>query len=122
MVIEQAGPLDASRPRPGQLDEASASAPLRQDREFRRDWLARTVSVGGSMVTFVVLPVLVYRMTGSAVWTALVTAAESLPYLCFGLVAGALADRADRKRVMVGTDLASAVVLLSVPAAYLFGV
>lgn len=95
----------------------AAATRLRDDVDFRRYWIARTVSVGGSMVTYVVLPVLVYRMTGSSLWTALVTAVESLPYLCFGLFAGALADRADRKRIMVWADLASAVLLLSVPIA-----
>jgi predicted MFS family arabinose efflux permease len=98
------------------------SPALRRDTDFRRYWLARSVSIGGSMVTYVVLPVLVYRLTGSSVWTGLTAAAESLPYLCFGLVAGALADRVDRKRLMVGTDIASALLLLSVPAAYLLGV
>jgi len=80
------------------------------------------VSVGGSMVTYVVLPVLVYRMTQSSVWTAAVAAAEALPYLCFGLIAGALADRLDRKRQMVVADLLSAALLASVPIAYELGV
>jgi predicted MFS family arabinose efflux permease len=79
------------------------------------------VSLGGSLVTYVVLPVLVYRMTGSGLWTALVTAGEALPYLLFGLVAGAIADRTDRKRLMIRADLASAALLLTVPVAYLAG-
>jgi len=95
--------------------------PLRREPDFRRYWTARAVSLTGSMVTYVVLPVLVYRMTGSGLWTALVAAGEALPYLCFGLVAGALADRADRKRLMVAADLASAAVLLTVPVAYVAG-
>jgi MFS family permease len=92
------------------------------DTDFRRYWLARMVSVTGSLVTYVVLPVLVYSVTGSSLWTALVVVAEGLPYLCFGLFAGALADRLDRRRVMVTADLVNAVVLGSVPAAYAFGV
>jgi predicted MFS family arabinose efflux permease len=96
-------------------------APLRRDRDFRRYWTARTVSLAGSGVTYVVLPVLVYRMTHSGLWTGLVTATEALPYLCFGLFAGAFADRADRKRLMVSADLGSAVVLLTVPVAYFAG-
>jgi MFS family permease len=98
-----------------------AAVRLRADGDFRRYWAARTVSISGSMVTYVVLPVLVYRMTGSSLWTGLVAAAESLPYLCFGLVAGALADRVDRRRLMVGTDFTSAALLLSVPVAYALG-
>jgi MFS family permease len=101
--------------------ERPAVAPsLRHDSDFRRYWLARIVSVGGSMVTYVVLPVLVYQLTGSPVWSALVAAAEAVPYLLFGLFAGAVADRRNRRAIMIGTDIASALVLLSVPAADLF--
>jgi MFS family permease len=94
---------------------------LRADPDFRRYWLSRLVSVGGSMVTYVVLPVLVYQLTGSPLWSSLVAAAEALPYLFFGLFAGALADRLDRRRIMIGADVVSALVLLSVPVADLLG-
>jgi MFS family permease len=90
--------------------------------DFRRYWAARMVSVTGSLVTYVALPVLIYSVTGSSLWTAFVVVAEGLPYLCFGLFAGALADRLDRRRVMVTADLANGLVLGSIPAAYAFGV
>jgi MFS family permease len=80
------------------------------------------ISLLGSAVTYVALPVLLYQVTGSNLWTALVVVAESLPYLCFGLLAGALADRLDRRRLMVATDLVNAAVLASVPAAHAAGV
>ncbi|GIF67078.1 MFS transporter [Asanoa ishikariensis] len=95
---------------------------LLADIDFRRYWLSRMVSVTGSLVTYVVLPVLIYSVTRSSLWTALVVVAEGLPYLCFGLFAGALADRLDRRRVMVTADLVNAVVLGSIPVAYAFGV
>lgn len=95
--------------------------PLRRDGVFRRYWLARVISLLGSMVTWVALPVLVYQVTASSVWTALVTVAQGAPYLGVGLLAGAVADRGDRRRLMVATDLASAAVLVSVPAAYVAG-
>jgi predicted MFS family arabinose efflux permease len=91
-------------------DTVAVMIPLRRDPDFRRYWAARTVSLGGSLVTYLVLPVLVYRMTGDARWTALVTVSESLPY------------RLDRRRTMIVTDVLSAVVLASVPVAYLAGV
>jgi hypothetical protein len=75
--------------------------------DFRRYLTARLVSVGGTLVTYVVLPVLVYRVTRSSLWTAFVVVAEGLPYLCFGLFAGALADRVDRQRLMVGATPAT---------------
>lgn len=60
---------------------------LRDDPDFRRYWLARALSITGSMVTAIALPVLVYRLSGSTVLTAVVTALESAPYLLAGLFA-----------------------------------
>ena len=96
--------------------------PLRRDRDFRRYFVARIASGVGSMVTYVALPVLVYQVTGSNLWTGFVAVSEALPYLCFGLFAGAIADRVDRRRLMVGADLCSALALGSIPLAYTFGV
>ena len=100
----------------------AAVAPLRRHRDFRRFWLARQVSIAGTLVTAVALPVLVYRLSGSPSLTALVTLVEGLPYLLLGLVSGALSDRLDRRRVMVLADLSSAVVIGSVPLAHAVGV
>lgn len=94
-----------------------STAPLRRDPDFVRYWTARVVSLAGSAATYVALPVIVYRLTGSPLVTGLVSALEAVPYLCFGLVAGALADRLDRRRVMVAADLLSAAVIGSVPVA-----
>src|SRR6185436_4730872 len=95
---------------------------LRDDPDFRRYWLARALSVTGSMVTAIALPVLVYRLSGSTVLTAMVTALEAAPYLLAGLFAGALADRWNRRRTMVTADLVNAVLVGSIPVAHLFGV
>ncbi|WP_427894315.1 MFS transporter [Kribbella sp. GL6] len=95
---------------------------LRDDPDFRRYWLARALSVTGSMVTAIALPVLVYRLSGSTVLTAVVSALESAPYLLAGLFAGALADRWNRRRVMVTADCVNAVLVGSVPVAHLLGV
>jgi len=95
---------------------------LRDDPDFRRYWLARALSITGSMVTAIALPVLVYRLTGSTVLTAMVTALEAAPYLLTGLFAGALADRWNRRRTMVTSDLVNAVLVGSIPVAHLLGV
>ena len=103
-------------PQPAPID-----ARLRRDPDFVRYWLARTVSTAGSLTTMVAMPVLVYRLSGSAPLTALTSALEAIPYVIFGLVAGALADRWNRKRVMVAADLANVAVIGSVPVAWWFG-
>ncbi|AKU17484.1 MFS transporter [Luteipulveratus mongoliensis] len=94
---------------------------LRADRDFRLYWTARTVSAAGSLTTMIAMPVLIYRLTGSASLTALTTALEALPYLVFGLLAGALTDRWNRQRVMVAADVANAAVIFSVPLLWWLG-
>ncbi|MGW6705369.1 MFS transporter [Streptomyces sp. NPDC054956] len=96
--------------------------PLWAVRGFRGFWLSRVVSGLGSAVSSVALPVLVYQESGSPVLVSVVAAAGTLPYLVFGLVAGAVADRVDRRRLMVGADWANALCLLSVPVAWVLGV
>jgi hypothetical protein len=93
---------------------------LRDVPDFRRFWAARVVSIAGSSLTYVALPVLIYALTGSPLLTGVVAAFEAVPYLLLGLVAGALADRWDRQRVMVASDLTSASVLGSIPIAAAF--
>jgi MFS family permease len=80
------------------------------------------LSTAGSAVTLVALPVLIYRLTGSTVLTASVAALEALPYVLFGLVAGALADRWDRRSMMICADLGDVALLASIPVAHWLGV
>jgi MFS family permease len=80
-------------------------------------WSARTISCAGTGITSVVLPVLVYRQTGSAAAVAALTVLQSCPYVVFGLVAGALADRVNRKKMMVAWNGVAALLLATVPGA-----
>lgn len=95
----------------------TATTPLLRDRTFVYFLLARTVAVVGSAITSVALPLLVFQVTSSPLVTALVTAVQVVPYLLFGLIAGAMADRLPRRRLMLICQAASAVALLSVPVA-----
>src|SRR5580704_6182617 len=79
-------------------------------------WSARTISFAGTGITMIVLPVLVYGMTHSPAWVASLGLIEFVPYLSFGLLAGAVADRMNRKKIMVGCDLVAAFLLITVPA------
>jgi hypothetical protein len=83
-------------------------------------WLARTISFAGTGITTVVLPVLVYGMTHSPGWVAALGLIEFVPYLVFGLLAGAVADRVNRKKIMVGCDVTAALLLAAVPATAAF--
>lgn len=95
---------------------------LSKDPDFRRYVVARALSLVGSITTLVALPVLVYRLSGSAFLTALVAGLEAAPYVLFGLVAGALSDRWNRKTVMVTADLLSASLIATVPIAHFLDV
>ncbi|RKT88920.1 Predicted arabinose efflux permease, MFS family [Saccharopolyspora antimicrobica] len=97
------------------IDEADT------DQDFRRYLAARATSVTGSLVATVALPVLVYQLTGSPGWTSAIAVAEALPYLLFGLIAGAVADRADRRALMLIADFGGAALLATIPAAWAFG-
>jgi MFS family permease len=91
-----------------------------RDRQFQRYLLSRLLSGAGNIVTLVALPIIVYRISGSASLTALVAAFEAAPYMLFGLFSGALTDRWNRKRVMVTADVLSTLLIVTIPLADLF--
>jgi MFS family permease len=93
----------------------------RLNSDFWKYWTGQTISNLGSSVTLFALPLLVYKLTGSALNLGITTAAEFLPYLFFGLILGAWTDRVDRKRMMIGTDIARALIIASIPLLYAFG-
>jgi MFS family permease len=85
---------------------------LRRNRDFRRLYVASLISLGGDWFLLVALFGLVIQFTDSAIAVALVIAVEDLMYFLLSPVAGVLADRIDRRRLMVGADLARAVLCL----------
>jgi len=97
----------------------------KQVRKFNSDfwkyWTGQTISNLGSSVTLFALPLLVYKLTGSALSLGITTAATFLPYLLFGLILGAWTDRVDRKRMMIGTDIGRALIIASIPMLFAFG-
>lgn len=103
-----------------------ASPPLKGARRLGRDfWLyfsGQSVSQLGSSFTTFALPLLVFKLTHSATSLAITTAATFLPYLLFGLVLGAVVDRVDRRRMMLRTDMARALVVAVLPVLSLLGV
>lgn len=70
--------------------------------------LGQLLSQTGDWLLLVAVPFYVYELTGSALSTGAVFVAELLPRLVFAPVAGVLADRWDRQKVMVGTDIGRA--------------
>src|SRR6266545_3109518 len=83
--------------------------------DFVKFWAGQTTSNLGSAFTLFALPLLVFTLTGSPLNLGVTMATSYLPYLLFGLVLGAWVDRVDRKRLMIATDLARALVIALIP-------
>jgi len=81
---------------------------LRRHAEFRRIFLAHSVSRAGDAFNTVGLVVLVFRLTGSGRGVAATVALEVVPVLLFGPIAAVAADRYPRRRVMITADLGRA--------------
>lgn len=91
-------------------------------RDFRSYWYADAVGALGLAVMPVVVDVLVVTvLEASEAEVGLVRAAQFLPYLLVGLVAGAYVDRWRRRPVLVVTNLAQGLLLLAVPGLFVLG-
>ncbi|TDP89373.1 putative MFS family arabinose efflux permease [Labedaea rhizosphaerae] len=75
------------------------TTPLRTSKPFRRLWIGRALSGFGSQIALVAVMYQVWEATGSTVWTGAVGLAQAIPLVAFGLFAGSLVDRSDRRRV-----------------------
>lgn len=80
-------------------------------RDFRNLWLGQTISRIGDAFYFVGPMFVVKKIFNDDSMVGYVLALESLPFLFLGPIAGALADRIDRKKLLMWADLSAAIVL-----------
>lgn len=95
---------------------------LWENRSFLRLWLAQVISNAGTSITRIAIPlaaVIVLQATPAQM--GLLLLAGQLTNLLFGLLAGVWVDRTRRRPILVGGDLARAILLASIPAAVLLG-
>lgn len=114
----------AARPEPaaGAARAApTADEPLRRNRDFQVILIGQGISSFGDAITATALPLLVLALTGSGFAMGFVGVLTTLPDLIFGLVAGAWADRWDRRWMMLGADFGRAVLTAAVPMSVLLG-
>ncbi|MEU5640438.1 MFS transporter [Streptomyces milbemycinicus] len=78
---------------------------------FGRLWGAAVVSRFGDALRGAALPLLAVSLTDSPLLVSLVTACGFLPWLLFGLLGGAIADRVDQRRAMWAVDVARGVLM-----------
>jgi predicted MFS family arabinose efflux permease len=88
---------------------------LLRDRDFRLVLGGQGISAFGDAITMTALPLMVVALTGSGVAMGVVGVLQTLPDLLLGLPAGALADRWDRRRLIIWADLGRAALTALVP-------
>jgi predicted MFS family arabinose efflux permease len=115
-------------PRPGDPDVCCrpvrnpfASA-LWQNHAFVRVWTAASVSIFGSLITRIALPLVAILTLGAGpIEVAVLRSVDLVAALVVGLVAGAWVDRLFRRPVLIWADLGRAVLLGSIPVAFALG-
>jgi MFS family permease len=103
------------------MSHDAAPVPLSRNRDFKVLLSSQAVSALGDGVSFTALPLLVFALTGSGFAMGIVGAIQTLPDLLFGMIAGAIADRSDRKRMMFLADLVRAALTALIPLSVALG-
>lgn len=121
--------VDASAIVQGENNEPTSAAPeqapiadsLLRNRDFVTLWGGQSLSVFGTQITQFALPWLVLDINRSAVTVGALSAISFLPYLIFALPAGVIADRWNRRAIMLVCDVARGLLVFSIPVAYFSG-
>jgi MFS family permease len=91
------------------------------DRALIRLLVGEFVSSIGDWLYLVALLVIVYERSNDAVLLGIVGAARVLPYVVLSVPAGIVADRLDRRLILLATDLARGAIMLAMAAIVAFG-
>ena len=89
---------------------AADVTPLRESRAFRALYLGQMVSVAGTQVTQVAVPLQVYAISHSSFAVGLVGLVALVPLVLLGLYGGAIADAVEKRRLVIMTSTGSAVI------------
>lgn len=103
----------------GEVPHSTRSGPLWSNRAFLLLWGGQTVSTVGDAFFTVAIMWVIYTQSHSALQTALIQVIWHLDRILFGPLAGVVADRWDRQRLMAAANMLSAAVT-AVAAALLF--
>jgi MFS family permease len=79
-------------------------SPLKCSGDFRLLYFGQTISGFGSALTYVALPIQMYQLTHSTVMVGLISVAEFCPMLLVAFFGGAIADRFNRRDILLGCD------------------
>jgi MFS family permease len=90
--------------------------PLREVPAFRRLWIGSTLSAVGGALTMFAVPLQVYDITRSSFAVGAIAVAELIPTVTIGLLGGAIADAAGRRKLVLVTTSANAAVAAGLAA------
>jgi len=99
----------------------SPSRSLLRHPDFLKLWTAETISVFGSSITQLALPLIAATtLEVSPFEFGLLTTIEFLPFILFSLPAGVWVDRLRRRPILIAGDIGRAVAIVSIPIAFYF--
>nr|WP_239081130.1 MFS transporter [Streptomyces coelicoflavus] len=108
--------------RPAERPDQSPRKPGKQSFKgtgFPRLWTGETISLAGTEITFMAMSIIAVTTLAATPWQmGVLEAAESAAVLLLGLSAGVWADRYERRRIMLGANLARSVLVLSIPVLF----
>jgi MFS family permease len=84
-------------------------SPLKENSNYRWLYLSQLISFFGSMITYVAIPFQMYEITGSTFHVGMLGIVQLIPLVISGFWGGAFADSLDRRKLIVVTQMASAV-------------
>jgi predicted MFS family arabinose efflux permease len=91
---------------------AASVSLLRRNRDFRALFVASVISLGGDWFLWVAINSLIYETTGKALYIGLAILAQEFAFFAASPVGGVLADRLDRRKLMIVCDLVRAATCL----------
>lgn len=95
---------------------------LWQDENFRNLWLGQTISLFGSAVTSLALPLTAaLNLQATSAQMGFLRAAQFAPFLLIGLLVGVWVDRLPRRPILIGANLGSALLLSLIPITAVLG-
>ena len=122
MALPETPPDETSSPTPTTARGIRHAARAFRHRDFTIFWLGALASNTGSWVQNLAVPYVLYQVTESAFWVGLATFTQFVPVMLLGPLAGSIADRFDRRKVLLTTQSLMALAALALWAAWASGV
>jgi hypothetical protein len=100
------------------MNGAAPAPSVFASRTFRLYFAGQSLSFIGDGLRLLSVPLLAFHLTHSALSTGTALICEVAPYSLFALIGGSLADRVDRRRLMIGCDFVRFIVMSFFAIAY----